>query len=234
MRSASYHSMVSPADVHISLGNMDGKWYSGEKRIIPVVVRSGEQTFDGAEVHLEFDPTILRVDSIISGDILPFKLLSEISNSRGEVAYAAGALEDLPSGDFTLFALVVEVISESTETEIRFSGGNPGETMVTYAGRSILGGYTDGKVQPQKCDTCPTDNGISIYPNPTRDILRIDLPSVGEEVEITLMGTDGRVYSVEKVFDSQATLDLSERASGIYLIQIDVGGEKKVYRIVKY
>ena len=148
--------------------------------------------------------------------------------------FAAGTLDDRPKGDVTVFAMVAEVLADTDGSAISFTGSDRGETMVTYAGRSILGGYADAAIETNDCETCPDENGIAIYPNPTRDRLTVQLPVDADGITITPMSTNGRILEVRRLNQPSAILDLSEQPAGVYLLQVETDGEKRAYRVVKY
>lgn len=74
---------------------------------------------------------------------------------------------------------------------------------------------------------------VSIYPNPTNDFVKIDLPKQGNNDHLKIMDLNGRL--LEKVVLNESTeISLSKYVSGTYLFIIESNGAIiKVERIVK-
>lgn len=76
---------------------------------------------------------------------------------------------------------------------------------------------------------------ITIYPNPTKGIITVEIEDYDDETKAEFRLTD---MSGRKIFDRKAdsgnqTLDLSRQASGIYLLQVRINGESTVWKIIK-
>lgn len=73
---------------------------------------------------------------------------------------------------------------------------------------------------------------IKIYPNPTKGVLRVDIPEVdnGNIAIYDLKGT--LICSVFNLTKSN-NIDLSDVANGIYIMQITIGAETTTWQIVK-
>jgi len=70
---------------------------------------------------------------------------------------------------------------------------------------------------------------IKIYPNPTNDFLRIDLPPSlsHEKVEWQWMSINGQAVSVKTISNSKGLIfELNQLPAGIYLLQIRFDGEQ--------
>lgn len=60
---------------------------------------------------------------------------------------------------------------------------------------------------------------IRIFPNPTNDFINIDLPT-NEETDISIINSIGVTMFSTKINSSQATIDLKNMPTGIYMIKI--------------
>jgi hypothetical protein len=76
-----------------------------------IQIDAGDQSVDGVEVHLDFDPLYLRVvdasgnpaNVIMFGSVLDVPIQNSVSNDRGEIDYAAGTFSSRPpTGTFVL------------------------------------------------------------------------------------------------------------------------------------
>ena|SRR5690554_373136 len=91
-------------------------------------------------------------------------------------------------------------------------------------------------IDVQNCDYLSVQKNIlenvSIYPNPTNDLINIKGLS-GGEYQITILDLSGRVVQATKTFTSNTTLNLSGIQNGIYLARITKDNAEQVTRIVK-
>lgn len=74
---------------------------------------------------------------------------------------------------------------------------------------------------------------ISIYPNPAKNSLTVEVDSRESGFHYALYGIDGR-WLQEGTVQGRVQLDITRYASGTYLLQIDDGrNNKNLYRIIK-
>ena len=112
-----------------------------------VQVQSGAQLVDGAQANLDFDPAYLQVIQLAgNSQAFPLGLQNQFDNISGTIDYAAGAIQDLPSGTFDVVLVQFEAITETASTALTFHFGVPRDTDVTYGGYSILTDYGNGVV----------------------------------------------------------------------------------------
>jgi hypothetical protein len=60
---------------------------------------------------------------------------------------------------------------------------------------------------------------ISIYPNPTKDFVTIEMENASDSYELTLLDNKGR-FILSQSFTHSATLNLEKQASGTYILQV--------------
>ncbi len=74
-----------------------------------------------------------------------------------------------------------------------------------------------------------------IYPNPTKGLLRIDLPALTEqEATIRLHDSSGRLIIQQSAVEVNNELDLSAYPSGLYIMSIQIGPkDRKEWKIIK-
>ena len=96
----------------------------------------------------------------------------------------------------------------------------------TY-GRGIFSGIFTNTVL--KNETFVNNKNVSIYPNPVKDILNINVKDFSGDVSVKIIDINGREVYGQKItnFNSLNTIDLSSLASGIYVLNIQ--GEKLNY-----
>jgi hypothetical protein len=148
---------------------------------VDVRIIAGMQPVDGAEIHLDFDPTYLQVvdgvgdpaSVVDGGSALEVQILNSVDNVAGEIDYAAGSFSPSPPSDTFVLATIRFKALASTggvATPVPFvsRGGSP--TDVVYQTESVLGGTSDGSVTisgasgtlenplPLECGTTETGN----------------------------------------------------------------------------
>jgi len=75
---------------------------------------------------------------------------------------------------------------------------------------------------------------LKIYPNPSNDVVTIDLPSaLDNNVNITVTDTQGKKIKTKVLNAEKNTLDVSSLQTGVYLIQISHNDSRIVKRFVK-
>lgn len=75
---------------------------------------------------------------------------------------------------------------------------------------------------------------LKVYPNPSQDVLTIDLPSVMEnDVNITVLDTQGKQIQTQTINANNNSLNVSDWQTGVYLIQIEYEDSRIVKRFVK-
>jgi hypothetical protein len=74
-----------------------------------------------------------------------------------------------------------------------------------------------------------------IYPNPTKGLLRIDLPALTEkEAIISLHDSNGKLIIQHAAVELNNELNLSSYPSGIYIMSIQISrNERKEWKIIK-
>jgi PKD repeat protein len=87
-------------------------------------------------------------------------------------------------------------------------------------------------------DNIAYDFKLSVYPNPTRDILNIWMKGLRNDVVFELTDMNGRIVQTMKVQSSQnatlKTMDLAGLAKGVYFLNIKDNANKQSVKIVKY
>jgi len=111
----------------------------GERFEIVVEVQAGDQEVDGVSAYLNFDPTIVRVDEMISGGVLPIELANRFDNRAGTINFAAGTLSPpIPSGTFNLVTIQMTALAVSAGSALDFNAVMPRQIEVTSGGASVF------------------------------------------------------------------------------------------------
>jgi hypothetical protein len=86
----------------------------GDVFTVTVEVQAGINEVNGAEVHLDFDPTLLAVTDLIPGTTLPVPVGANpltFDNNTGTVGYSAGLFGTTVAGTFDLLTIEFEALS---------------------------------------------------------------------------------------------------------------------------
>ena len=148
---------------------------------------------------------------------------------------------------FILLGLTVPLITNAQQV-VTTSGGDMtnnavqanwtiGET-ITETATTNKSALTSGLNQPTlKIETSVANIkskiNVSVFPNPTSQFVNIkydgQLP-----IKAKVLSLEGTVLSVSEIKDQGFKLDFSNKANGIYIIEVtDKSGKSNTYRIVK-
>jgi len=123
---------------------------------VSLQIAADSQPVDGAEVHLDFDPTYLQVvdssgnpaSSIEIGSTFDVFIQNVVNNDEGKIDFAAGTFDVPPNGTFVLATIHFRAlqITDAGSTPLTFVSREGSPTNVVYGGDSMLGGIVDGVV----------------------------------------------------------------------------------------
>ena len=85
--------------------------------------------------------------------------------------------------------------------------------------------------QSLNTDDFDKDNSISIYPNPTNSIVNINSNNTIKSVK--LYDVQGRLLHTKLINETTSSIDISEKANGIYFLKIISDKGFKVEKIMK-
>ena len=75
---------------------------------------------------------------------------------------------------------------------------------------------------------------IKIYPNPTKGLLKIDLPSLNDQVvSLRVHDSNGKLIIQQTGTGFGNEINLYDYPSGLYILNIRIGQEKKEWKIIK-
>jgi hypothetical protein len=166
-------------------------------------------------------------DTVCKGDAEVHFQVAEIPNATGYIwALPPGA--ELISGAFTP-DIIVNFSDTATSGNVSVYGTNdcgPGGTSqlfpVEVAGCTGIGEHPGP--------------AVSLYPNPTRGILTLDLTRIplGAPVNVRVYNVPG-IEITNRSFRSSGTysLSLEKQVAGVYEVVVSVGGREYLWKIVK-
>lgn len=89
----------------------------GQTGTVVIQVQTGGLSINGAEIHLDFNPAIIRVDALTAGATLPLPLVAPVfNNSAGAIDYAAGTVSNFPTNTFDLLTIQFTALAPGATT----------------------------------------------------------------------------------------------------------------------
>ncbi len=80
-----------------------------------------------------------------------------------------------------------------------------------------------------------SETKVTIYPNPTKGVLKVDISGVEkfENAQISLYDLTGKLLQQWAGISQSNTIDLSERTPGMYIMQVAYNGKISSWKIIK-
>jgi len=141
--------------------------------VLNVEVVAGDQSVNGAEVHIDFDPALLRVvdasgnpvGSITLGTTLNMALANTVDNAQGHIDFSCGTvMQPFPTGTFVVGTIRFKALADTGggTTSLSFVSRGASPTNITgVGGASVLGSAQNGTVTIGGASITPTATGSS-------------------------------------------------------------------------
>lgn len=114
---------------------------------------------------------------------------------------------------------------------------NEGETVTKKANIyfdynfPILTNDANTTFQDLSIDEHLLDNSIAVYPNPSRDVVSVEASSIINSIQV--YDIQGRLLLTHLPNDSKTTIDIADKANGVYFFKINSDKGIKVEKIIK-
>ena len=143
---------IVPADTFVSAGDIF---------TVTVRIQSEQEAVDVAEAHIDFNPKVLQVVTLVFGTALPdpaWWLGEYVNNTNGYVSYGASQSwgEDGVTGAFDLVSIQFEALRSSIGTALSFSDAEDRRTTVVSLGYALPLRMVDGLVMISDPNSTPT------------------------------------------------------------------------------
>ena len=103
-----------------------------------IKVQAGTQLVDTTGAYLNFDPKLLKVNTMLQGETFDFVLQSSFDNELGNIDFAAGVWDhEIPKGTFTLVTINFTVLSVGGEETLSFNTTGNRVTTTVSGGSSV-------------------------------------------------------------------------------------------------
>lgn len=76
-------------------------------------------------------------------------------------------------------------------------------------------------------------DSISLYPNPAKNILNINLNTLTDNTILSVLDLQGRLISTQSVLDKTTTIDVANLQSGVYVVRIDSDAGSYTKKFIK-
>ena len=134
------------------------------------------------------------------------------------------------------FTVPTSAVSSAVRMRVRISYSTDG--AIVPCGLSTYGEVEDYTVNITTSGASLLENDLSaitIYPNPSSDILNIDLSSANEEVKsISIVDITGKlIQTIDVLENTNISLNVSSLASGLYHVMISSASNSIVRQVVK-
>lgn len=105
-------------------------------------------------------------------------------------------------------------------------------TVTGYGPAATLADYVDGVHHLGTLDESPTESNLQLYPNPTRDLIHVQMDE--EVIEaVQLYSIDGKLLRQRNVADNAVSLDIKDLKVGLYILSIQTDEGNYTEQIVK-
>lgn len=142
---------------------------------------------------------------------------------------------------YLLVCLLVAVLfSEIAHAQTTFkftydaSGNRVNRAVIVLKSATLTPDSLEAKQTEKPLDDLVGLQKTRIYPNPTKGLIRIDLPDLtDQQAMIIVFDLSGRQIIQKPALSSGNEVDLSSHPSGAYILIIRIGQEKKEWKIIK-
>ena len=185
------------------------------------------------------DNLMYRYDGDSSGEFMSLNLntlaesvistVSGLDPYGGALAYRQGQNKFLLGLGNTLYDLLADGTISTISSIAEFDNGtfNAGWSETYIKGLVKVSSSTAGINDLTKTN-------ISIYPNPTNNIINVNLGAVASPTNYSLYSIDGKMIRVNNMVNNNSfSIDLTEMAIGIYILKIKSENSTNTFKIIK-
>ncbi|RBP29788.1 putative secreted protein (Por secretion system target) [Oceanihabitans sediminis] len=200
---------------------------------------AGTTPYTVVQIYLEYNEAVIQLNSL-TPDYTDLNIPLANDTSVPEVIrYSAGTLSGPLTGTTTLFTAVFEVVGTSEFVmithDLAVDGNSNGTGVAGTAGLDITGSVNDIILATLHTETNTFSNAISIYPNPAKDVVNIQLNAANPGIQsINMYTIDGKlVLQKENITSNSISIDTSKFHNAIYFMKvISTKNEVEIFKIL--
>jgi hypothetical protein len=216
----------------------------------------GLQSGDG-QVVITFTggvPSTVLTSGLGSGSTFPIGTTTEtykVTNIYGDTATCSFTITVNSTLDTSTTVVVNTITSNESATGATYQWldcdnsyavitGATSQNFTATANGNYAVEVTNGCVDTSACVSITsvsiaeiTNSSISIYPNPTNDVINIVLENQNDIINYTLTTMEGKIVKQEEDITGSVTIDISKESKGSYLLKINNHKSVNIYKIIK-
>ena len=204
---------------------------AGEFYSIPLFFGRDIQSL-GAELHLDFDNTVLDIRSVSSTDAFGEINWSIDGDNRIVILnYNGDGVSEMITTDTPILTLEFEALQNGTLKSAGFAMAEDRNSWIVDENFTLLliDNVFTGEIGTNTEDI--EDLAIKVYPNPASDIVTFDISnvSVNENYNIQLFDITGRLIVNQ---NNESIVDISNVESGMYLYKVTVADKAQTGKLL--
>lgn len=183
----------------------------------------GAETAENIVIETDIDPTQFDINTL---QVLnaSHNATARVNGNTARFIMQAAALDNGGHGTILFKGKtknnLVQGATVHNFARVYYDYKTPVTTNTATTTFSLMG---TGNVQP--------DTSVTVYPNPTSGI--VNITAVNTIQTVNLYDVQGRLLQTELLNHTQAAIDLTQRASGVYFVKVFTTGGIKVEKVVK-
>lgn len=185
----------------------------GETFKTQVIFKTGDEPIAAFDIHLRFDPDLLKVVSIktLQGDLFSYHRPFRFDNTKGKIDASAYQIDkSVPTTDFGVAEITFVAIAATEKTTVEHVLDDFPKTILAYGGVNMLKRVSNleisisGESLSDNLDSKESDLGLEIWPNPSSvsSLIKFKLPQTNR-VYLGIFDLKGNLLS--KVYEGKAT-----------------------------
>jgi len=205
----------------------------GDVFTLNLALKTFEQSVDGMDIHLGFDPGVIRCEGIEWLDSTGTVLFEKWGNYEGTIHLALGYQHDMSKGDLPIAKIRFRAIAEG-EAGLNFIASQTAPNLVSYQGLEVPAHLPSIPLDVTSPLSASLD--CSVYPNPNSGHFNLRFYTSSTAIVPTKL----RIYDIsgklllerEIQVNHNQEEHISMPGKGIYVCQVMVHGEMISKKIV--
>ena len=254
------YTIVASAGSHGSISSSGTSTVNyGTNKSYTITPASGYEidniTVDGVNIAFSVSPgssytytfsSVTANHTISASFIIDFTITAS-SGPHGSITPSGPSLVDVgdtvtyaitPNTGYAIATLTVDGSSVTPASSYTFYSVSANHTIAaTFSAISSSSGHKDSNTgNNDKNNNIPLARLISVYPNPVTGAFNVVIPADYTQASIIVTNLSGRLITTKEVTENQGAplqFDLSNQASGIYIISVSAGTENFTTKLIK-